>query len=626
MKQTIALLFYMFFAVSFGQVGVDPNDPSQSVDMRSVVTVEDKVLSFGYVTIAGTKNAFVSCANQTSVDWAYSLTDTLAYIPGVFLSLKLGELIHAVKTANGNIFAVGSHGKDALLMKASATGVDWVKKVSTNASVSDTVESFHGVTEDADGNIYCVGIRGVASSHPTHSWRGFIVKMDPLGNVIWTKEGRYPSGSNPQYFTRVFYRDGSIFVWGTFMTTTVAPNPPTSRDVGLCVFDASTGNLLVHKTFGSFTSEYLIDVVAYESDFIIAYKFITNQLAGLMRVNPSLDLVGSSYIRGFAGSPSQIIAPMSLVGGSSGVYLLGITQETGSGTDQWSFACKIDLSTLGSEWFEVFGVNSFAQGGGLFGDGTLVVNSTQNGAPSAAISGSTLTFFDTHGNSYGCHGLSGYVPEEVQVFGNGSYFHNTASFVDVNSVSVSDMSMDEYAPATYYCPTALPVELLKFDAIASGGKSLLVWQSASEIDFDRFEVEVSSDLHTWSMIDVVEPVGSPVGASYEAWDESPENGPNYYRLRMVDKDGTFEYSDVRVVHHDVAEETSLLVYPNPILVGQPVTVAGEGELVCTDASGRSVPVSKSAINQQVFIDAGQGVYNLVLTSGSGRKVARLIIN
>ncbi|MDO7876883.1 FG-GAP-like repeat-containing protein, partial [Hymenobacter sp. ASUV-10] len=96
----------------------------------------------------------------------------------------------------------------------------------------------------------------------------------------------------------------------------------------------------------------------------------------------------------------------------------------------------------------------------------------------------------------------------------------------------------------------LPVELTDFTAKAQAAAVLLTWNTASEKNNDRFEVERSLDGRRFTKIDEV--TGQGTKATPTAYTRLDEKLPGetktlYYRLRQVDTDGTATYSPVRVV-------------------------------------------------------------------------------
>ncbi|PVD54080.1 hypothetical protein DC498_01425 [Terrimonas sp.] len=111
---------------------------------------------------------------------------------------------------------------------------------------------------------------------------------------------------------------------------------------------------------------------------------------------------------------------------------------------------------------------------------------------------------------------------------------------------------------------ALPVDLIDFTATPVDNKRVrLFWETASEINNSYFSVERSADAARWHEINKVNGAGNAsTNIAYEVWDEQPYKGISYYRLKQVDKDGKFSYSEIRKVN--IADHKSKLrVYPNP---------------------------------------------------------------
>jgi hypothetical protein len=112
-------------------------------------------------------------------------------------------------------------------------------------------------------------------------------------------------------------------------------------------------------------------------------------------------------------------------------------------------------------------------------------------------------------------------------------------------------------------PSALPVELVSFNAKAVEKQVDLNWETATEVNSDYFELQRSDDGKQWAQIGHVYSVGdSKVTNLYSFIDFSPQVGLNYYRLKMVDKDQTFAYSSIKSVNFE-GKATSL--FPNPVL-------------------------------------------------------------
>lgn len=109
----------------------------------------------------------------------------------------------------------------------------------------------------------------------------------------------------------------------------------------------------------------------------------------------------------------------------------------------------------------------------------------------------------------------------------------------------------------------LPVELLFFNALIDDESVLLTWATASQLNFDYFSVEHSTDGFVWNEISRIKGEGTTQSRDeYNLKNARSLAGNNYYRLKMVDLDGTFEFSKVLVITID--EPMDISIYPNPV--------------------------------------------------------------
>jgi hypothetical protein len=117
-------------------------------------------------------------------------------------------------------------------------------------------------------------------------------------------------------------------------------------------------------------------------------------------------------------------------------------------------------------------------------------------------------------------------------------------------------------PATLSSSGALPVVLDHFNAALIGNQVILDWATLVEINSDHFAVERSDDGSHWQTLGTIAAAGnSETKINYSFTDPSPSSGANYYRLQMVDRDGKFKYSPVKVVRGSLIKGFS--VFPNP---------------------------------------------------------------
>ena len=189
---------------------------------------------------------------------------------------------------------------------------------------------------------------------------------------------------------------------------------------------------------------------------------------------------------------------------------------------------------------------------------------------------------------------------------------------------IDDAGKSNPSPSTYtvrWVGLALPVELVYFTAVVnSENKVDLNWVTASESNSDYFQVERSANGQDFT------PIGSHVPAagssetdrSYAMVDNEPLSGISYYRLKQVDMDGHFEYSEITsvMISSSPSDQASVKVFPT--LITTPyvnVDVSGTDKPVIVsvfDNSGRKLLVTTVPPNANTRLDLssirGTGVY------------------
>jgi hypothetical protein len=113
----------------------------------------------------------------------------------------------------------------------------------------------------------------------------------------------------------------------------------------------------------------------------------------------------------------------------------------------------------------------------------------------------------------------------------------------------------------------LPVELLDFTGEKKEDASHLRWQTASEKNVDRFEIERSTQpsANDWEKLGEVKAVGnSRFIQDYSFVDLYPERAMNYYRLKIIDNDAIVDYSKVIALDYRKLGLSNITVYPNPV--------------------------------------------------------------
>lgn len=124
--------------------------------------------------------------------------------------------------------------------------------------------------------------------------------------------------------------------------------------------------------------------------------------------------------------------------------------------------------------------------------------------------------------------------------------------------------------------TPMPVKLVSFAARKNENKILLSWKTSEETGFDRFEIEKSENPKE-GFAKIGQVAGKGISHTYRFLDNSTiaPGTPVYYRLKMVDLDGTYAYS--KIVWEAVDGAKVMTVYPNP--VSGELSVLSQSDLV-----------------------------------------------
>lgn len=182
----------------------------------------------------------------------------------------------------------------------------------------------------------------------------------------------------------------------------------------------------------------------------------------------------------------------------------------------------------------------------------------------------------------------------------------------------------------------LPVSLTQFEGVISEKQVLLKWATVEETGSDYFVVERSLDAKSWNEIGTLPAhKESDVIVKYELNDAYPVGGLNYYRLKMVDRDGSYAYSDIKVVRFGNGGLLALS-YPNPVsneLFIESTYLIGAQGFQISDVQGRLLlneslvttavtKLEKRAVNVS---DWNEGVYLVTVICKDGSRIQDRVI-
>ena len=148
------------------------------------------------------------------------------------------------------------------------------------------------------------------------------------------------------------------------------------------------------------------------------------------------------------------------------------------------------------------------------------------------------------------------------LYADGINSSSPAHFTNINGKLVFAATTPVTGRELYVWNSAsLPVKLTDFSAKKVEYKIKLEWQTAFEEHNNGFEIQRSKNGINWQKIGFVQGQGNGLGTThYSFWDENPYV-INYYRLKQIDDDGGFEYSDIIQINNYAKPE--IVLYPNP---------------------------------------------------------------
>ncbi|HEV7780686.1 MAG TPA: T9SS type A sorting domain-containing protein [Chitinophagaceae bacterium] len=181
----------------------------------------------------------------------------------------------------------------------------------------------------------------------------------------------------------------------------------------------------------------------------------------------------------------------------------------------------------------------------------------------------------------------------------------------------------------------LPVMLTELKAKEAGNLVRLNWKVAAEYNMYRYDIEKSTDGYMFTKIGEANARNIPGILVYEFNDSNPFNGNNFYRLRMIDKDGTYKFSAIVKVRLGNTIET-VHIFPNPFN-GSSVNIQMEnmpaglytvrlynslGVLVMT----KQLTHNGGSATELLYLnqEPGKGIYQLEITGQQKRNTFKLV--
>jgi hypothetical protein len=153
----------------------------------------------------------------------------------------------------------------------------------------------------------------------------------------------------------------------------------------------------------------------------------------------------------------------------------------------------------------------------------------------------------------------------------------------------------------------MPIDLVKFNAENINTGIKLSWLTSKEVNNDLYEIQRLIDGEGFKSIGEVKGSGTSFEQNqYVFLDNNPSNGINIYRLKQIDLDGSFNYSDIVSAKYYDNETPKLIITPTLAtndIVCELYNINYEGKIVIVNSLGRVIKQELAAKNvNKISID------------------------
>lgn len=215
------------------------------------------------------------------------------------------------------------------------------------------------------------------------------------------------------------------------------------------------------------------------------------------------------------------------------------------------------------------------------------------------------------------------------------YITNSAKVLYEVSTMVSNYgttTTDHYPILTRYAfeKNVVPVQLISFTATKQNNTALLQWNTAQEMNSKLFEIEKSIDNKEWKKIGFEVAAGnSSIEKHYSFIDDKPNPNINFYRLKQIDNDEKFVYSNIQSVLFPL--EQSITISPNPahnfIKINFGKTPTKNISIDVSDVFGRKI-TQKITDQSSIIIDVkswAKGIYFIKINNNQQINTYKIVV-
>jgi poly(3-hydroxybutyrate) depolymerase len=421
-------------------------------------------------------------------------------------------------------------------------------------------------------------------------------------------------------------------------------------------FGAGTGTV----TLNGSAAQALTGITTFNNLIISKSGSVTLSGTGPTTVNNTLTLTTGNII---SSSGNKLIIPLSgtINGGSASAFIDGPLVKTLGASGTFMFPIG-DVPTLryrpatlantsaSDTWTAEYQANNPSSDGystAIFNSSTLTsVSQFEYWNISRAASASASLTLSYNTGSYTPPNIGDASKLRIAHWDNtkwdiptgGGSISRTGNNVSGTVTVTNVTTFSPYTIGVFDVP--LPVKWLSFEGRRSENSIELVWKTSIEVNNDHFEIERSVDGAVFNTIGLKPSAGNrSVIQRYDFTDHEVSRATSYYyRIKQVDFDGIFDYSDMIFISGDGKSNGRWVVYPNPIRPEQQFRLELQDKSVDPEAAlhvqvisaqGRVIFEGSGALSilennlEQVFKNVDTGIYLITLHDGAFRQQLRV---
>ncbi|WP_123985228.1 T9SS type A sorting domain-containing protein [Taibaiella soli] len=203
------------------------------------------------------------------------------------------------------------------------------------------------------------------------------------------------------------------------------------------------------------------------------------------------------------------------------------------------------------------------------------------------------------------------------IFRNITYSRSNAS-TTTRSITFALGTTGSYTLNEFFTANPLALTWVSFDGRAVNENAELTWATADEKNTATFDIEHSTDGASFERVATIAAKGTG-NNTYDFTDINTANGANYYRLKQVDNDGSFQYS--KVVKVNIGKETAAATvnfYPNPAKDVLNIATTGDVMVAIFNMNGVNVATQEVNGNGQITVsNLPEGMYICRVANANG---------